>query len=149
MRTVSAMLVLIMRCSCSSSVKKPPVITDGFSCTVTAEYEDSQTEFKLKKESETITVEYLSPSDIKGMVVDISPAGKYVSYEGITTVLNDDLLSASLIGAVIDMLNYNFETAEYNSGEYDCGAFKVSLFSDGRISSVNFSQFNCRCYFNY
>ena len=104
MRIVSAMLVLIMLCSCSSSVKKPPVITDGFSCTVTAEYEDSQTEFKLKKESETITVEYLSPSDIKGMVVDISPAGKYVSYEGITTALNDDLLSASLIGAVIDII---------------------------------------------
>ncbi len=149
MRIIAATLALIMLCSCSVRDKKPPVIADGFSCTVTADYGSYQTQFSLKKEGESLWAEYLSPDDLAGLKWDISPAGNFIGYGGITDTLSDDLLASSLIGAIIIALKTDFAACDYQNGAYCCDAFILSLFSDGRISSINFPEYSCKCYFNY
>ncbi len=153
MRLVAVFTLIIMLCSCSSSEKKPPVITDGFSCTVTADYGDLETEFSLKKEGTSTRIEYVSPPEIKGLIFDISPAGHMIEFRGLSHVLSDDALAMSVNGALISALDFDYSAADYSNGEYTCGfgesEFAVTAFSDGRISTVNFPKFNCTCYFNY
>ncbi len=149
LRIVSLFIIMFMLCSCSSDTKKPPVITDGFSCLVVAKYESKETEFKLRVEGASIEVDYLSPEDLDGLNISVSPAGKFFTYEKISNTLNEDLLESSLIGAIINVLEYDYTSAIFKDNEYDCGEFSVSLFSDGRISTINFYELKCECYFNY
>ena len=150
---VSIVVVSLFLCSCSNIKRKPPVITDGFSCTVYAEYEDYSTEFKLKKEGVNVELSYLSPDEIDGLTVNISPAGNLLSFSGLSYNIDDEQISSSLAGCIIGALNYDYTTAEYNGSEYACSLdgneFEVTLFSDGRISTINFFKLNCLCYFNY
>ena len=153
MRIVSVFALLVMLCSCSNNVRKPPVITDGFSCTVTVDYGDRETEFALKKEGTTVCIEYISPSDAAGLTIEISPAGNILRYKGLTHTLDGNSFDMGINGALIDALDFDYTAAEYVNHEYVCGygndKFKVTVFDDGRISTVNFTKFNCICYFNY
>ncbi len=149
MRIVAAVIALIMLCSCSVNSQKPPVIADGFSCRVTADFGEYENELKLKREGSVFYIEYLSPDDLNGIVYDISPAGSLVKFDEISNAINKDLLNESLVGQIITALKYDYQQAEYTDGRYICPDFNVSLFSDGKISEINFLKLNCRCYFNY
>ncbi len=153
MRIFAMLLVLVMLCSCSSDVKKPSVLTDGFSCTVTADYGEYESTFFLKKESCSTYIEYISPTDISGLVIDASPAGMQLRYKGISFSIGDTDYDLGLSGALISALDYDYTKAIYAENEFTCVSeshkWCVSVFKDGRISSINFPEFNCKCYFNY
>lgn len=143
----------ILFCSCGGASPKNPPVTDGFSCSVTAEFEQYETVFNLKKSGGSISIEYVLPDAVEGMEINISPAGNILSFNGLSCEMDLNVLNSSINGAIIDALDYDYSAAEYKNGEYICcsGAdeFRVSVFDDGRISTINFFKYNCKCYFNY
>ncbi len=153
MRIFTMLMFLIMLCSCSSGFEKPSVITDGFSCMVTADYVDYEHEFILKREASHIYIEYTSPPELAGVAVDISPSGRLVSLDGHSVEINQALLDMSLSGALLKAFEFDYSAAEYDDGAYTCRTedsyFVLTVFLDGRISTVNFPEIECKCYFNY